>query len=208
MLVHSNNSNTAIIVLHEIYGINQHMRNICEKIAETKFDVYCPNLLDSIKLFDYNEEDIAYQYFMDNVGFEKALDKVKKIAFELEKYYKHLFIIGYSVGATIAWLCSEEKIYDGIISYYGSRIRDYRQVVPKCPSLLYFSSEEKSFYLPRLIKDLNNKDNTITFKYNGKHGFSDPYSINYCQQSYEASFNRMIRFINHCTEEARVHRGF
>ena len=32
MLTYQNNSDTAIVVLHEIYGVNQHIRDVCERL--------------------------------------------------------------------------------------------------------------------------------------------------------------------------------
>jgi dienelactone hydrolase len=32
-------SDTAIIVVHEIYGINQHMKYVCQSLSEFDFDV-------------------------------------------------------------------------------------------------------------------------------------------------------------------------
>lgn len=35
----------AIIIIHEIYGINQFIKNVCEKIRLAEYDIYCPNLI-------------------------------------------------------------------------------------------------------------------------------------------------------------------
>jgi dienelactone hydrolase len=35
-----------IVVLHEIYGINDHITKTCQDLADSGYDVVCPDLLD------------------------------------------------------------------------------------------------------------------------------------------------------------------
>jgi len=69
MLIHKNNSDTLIIVLHEIYGINKHIINLCKNLSKYKYDIIAPNLLNAKIMFNYDQEVIAYNYFMNNIGF-------------------------------------------------------------------------------------------------------------------------------------------
>ncbi|WP_332635081.1 dienelactone hydrolase family protein, partial [Halalkalibacter flavus] len=150
MLKINKKSDKLIIVVHEIYGINQHMVDLCELLTEQNFDVICPNLLEQEIPFDYSQEVKAYHNFMDNVGFANGLHKVKNILLDFKDRYSKIFIIGFSVGATVAWLCSEEECVDGIVGYYGSRIRDCVNIYPKCPVVLFFPKVEKSFNVDEL----------------------------------------------------------
>ena len=149
------NSDTVIIVLHEIYGINNHIREICKMLANGKNDVICPSLLLPSQSFGPEEEVIAYKNFIQNIGFSVAQQQVEKLSLEIRNNYKYRFIIGYSIGATLAWLCSQrEGLYNGIIGFYGSRIRDYKDIVPKCPTLLFFPRQEETFDINSLTQEL------------------------------------------------------
>ena len=64
-----NNSDSAIIVLHEIYGINEHIKNVCIGFSAKGYDVICPNLINRREPFDYESQEEAYNYFMNNIGF-------------------------------------------------------------------------------------------------------------------------------------------
>ncbi|RJS58913.1 hypothetical protein CJ483_01600 [Bacillus sp. PK3_68] len=187
-------SDIVIIVAHEIYGVNRHMRDFCELLTERGFDVICPNLLEREAPFDYEEEAAAYRHFIENVGFVRAARTMKRLLIDMEKKYKKVFLIGFSVGATVAWLCSEEKSVDGIIGYYGSRIRDYLSISPQCPVLLFFPQEEPSFSVDELIKHLRTGSIQV-HQLNGQHGFSDPYSPRYDTKSAQTAFNEVIKFI-------------
>jgi dienelactone hydrolase len=180
-----NNSDSVIIVLHEIYGIDQHIQMVCEKLSMKKYDIICPNLIDLPEPFSYDLEEEAYNHFINNIGFDSAVKQVKQLVVQAKKQYKNIYLIAYSIGATIAWLISgEENMCNGIIGYYGSRIRNYKNITPKCPILLIFPTEEKSFNVKALVYSLKKQDINVHML-KGKHGFSNPFSKNYCVQSFE-----------------------
>ncbi|WP_367949310.1 dienelactone hydrolase family protein [Bacillus sp. FJAT-29790] len=188
------NSDKLIVVVHEIYGINQHMKDLCKLLLEQNFDVICPNLLEQEIPFDYSQEEEAYRNFMNNLGFTNALNKVKNIILDIQDKYSKIFIIGFSVGATVAWLCSEEEYIDGIVGYYGSRIRDYVKISPKCPALLFFPKVEKSFNINELIATLDKQIIDVHIC-KGEHGFSDPYSPKYNRELAQNTFKETLNFL-------------
>ena len=57
-------SGTVIIVIHEIYGINQHITDLCELLSKQDFDVICPNLLEQEVPFSYSQEEKAYMHYI------------------------------------------------------------------------------------------------------------------------------------------------
>jgi dienelactone hydrolase len=193
MLNIQKNSDTVIIVIHEIYGLNRHMQGFCELLSKQGFDVICPDLLERERPFDYSEEDAAYRHFIENVGFTGALFKIKDIVSDIKDAYQKIFILGFSAGATVAWLCSEEECVDGIVGYYGSRIRNYAELAPRCPALLFFPQEEPSFNVDELISALESKDVEV-HKFMGGHGFSDPYHSKYHAESAQAAVSKMLEF--------------
>ena len=193
MLHIQKDSDTVIIVIHEIYGLNEHMQGFCESLSNQGFDVICPNLLDRESPFDYSQEDAAYRHFMENVGFTGALHKIKDILSDVKDKYQKIFILGFSAGATVAWLCSEDECVDGMVGYYGSRIRNYVELTPQCPTLLFFPQEESAFNVDELISALEIK-NIEVHKFNGKHGFSDSYSSKYHVESAQNAFSKMMKF--------------
>jgi len=107
----------------------------------------------------------------------------------LRTAYSKIILIGFSVGATIAWRCSESKLHDGIICCYGSRIRDYLTVNPKCPVLLVFAKYD-SFDAKKIKTMLQNKNNAQIEILEACHGFVDFYSKNYSHREAER-FNQL-----------------
>lgn len=64
MLTYKNHSDTLIIVLHEMYGINGHIAGVCKDLADLGLDVVCPDLLDGKSAYDYaREEETSFDPF-------------------------------------------------------------------------------------------------------------------------------------------------
>lgn len=186
---------TAIVLLHEIYGINRHISDMRRKFEDLGFDVYCTDFFDG-RVFDYEEAEGAYSYFVDKIGFEKARFIVQDMLDSIRSKYERVYLVGYSIGATVAWLCSEEYgLLDGIAGYYGSRIRDYLEINPKVETLLFFPMYEKSFNVDDMIGKLKSKDKVYITKFEGLHGFADIYSKSCNRKSKEISEKKLCEFI-------------
>lgn len=188
-------SKIAIALVHEIYGINNHILSMRKKFEDEGYDVYCIDLLNN-RTFDYEEADEAYSYFMNEVGFDKAKSKVLDCIHSIFNYYEKVYLIGYSVGATVAWLCSEEQeLINGVVGYYGSRIRDYIAIEPKVKTVLFFPLREKEFDIDALIQELEGKEKVSAYKFEGLHGFADSYSKYYNSKEKELSEKILNEFI-------------
>ncbi len=93
--------------------------------------------------FRYEQQEEAYRHFSANVGFDPAV--VTTLLHELRTQYETLIVVGYSVGATLAWLSAASGLCDGVICYYGSRIRQYLHLAPLCPTLVIIARYEPAF---------------------------------------------------------------
>ncbi|WP_274309962.1 dienelactone hydrolase family protein [Solibacillus daqui] len=185
------NSSRCIVLLHEIYGINQHMEYYAKLFYKQKFDVYIPNLINNETSFPYEEEERAYRHFIENVGFEKAYKQVIALIDALSKEYIEIHVIGFSVGATVAWLCSNHENVHRVVGFYGSRIRQYLGSVPKCETILIYGEHEKSFDPKDLKRNLSQYSNVLVKIVEGGHGFADPYSKNYNK----ISADRILKYL-------------
>ncbi len=189
-----NNSENLIILIHEIYGVNRFIKDTANRFALYGYDVVCPDLCGLEHPFDYSEQEAAYRYFLENIGFEKGTDIVINLAKQFESSYKRIFLVGFSVGATTAWLCSEAELFSGVICCYGSRIRDFTGISPSCPALLIFPNHEKSFNVKDFVSGFK-KPGVKVHTLEGNHGFADPYSSEYNKASAEKAFDLIKDFI-------------
>ena len=122
-----------------------------------------------------SDEFLSYIKFYEEVGLDKATKQIEKIISENTEY--EISIIGFSIGATIAWLLSEDTRVHQIIGVYGSKIRDYQHINPIVNTSLFFCNEN-AFDVNLLISNLSNKDNVVVAKLNANHGFYSNYQDN------------------------------
>jgi dienelactone hydrolase len=191
-----NESNTAVVVLHEIYGVNQHIKDICLQLSGHGFDVFAPNMLQDEIVFDYEQEDLAYNNFFQHIGFEKAFNQVNIFLHHIRNRYDKIFVVGFSAGATVAWLCSRDsELCNAIVGFYGSRIRDYLDTEVRCPVLLFVPTEEESFSISDFMAIVKMKESVVVKQLNGLHGFTNPSSPNFIKQSSDQAYKYMLQFI-------------
>lgn len=189
-------NDSLVCVLHEIYGINDHIVATCEEYFRKGYDVVCPDLTGQGRSFAYDEADEAYRHFKDNVGFKAAAKAVSGLLRKQREKYRTIILVGYSVGATVAWLCAGEVgLCDAVVCHYGSRIRDHADLAVTCRALLLFAAGEKSFDAHRLARQL--KSGMVdAHVLEGKHGFCDRFSGNYCEQASRAAERLIEAFLD------------
>lgn len=155
-----------IILIHEIYGITDNIRSLKTLLGQQGYHVECPQLYSDG--YVGTDEREAYERFYTNVGTEKAkemiLDMLEVAGSE------QATLIGFSVGATIAWLLAEDSRVRRIICVYGSRIRNHMEIEPKAKAELFFVREE-SFNVQEVIDQISTKQGVSTQLIPGKHGF-------------------------------------
>ncbi|EJQ43317.1 hypothetical protein IEE_03495 [Bacillus cereus BAG5X1-1] len=187
----------ALVAIHEIYGVNDHMQHVIDRFTSSHINVFCPNLLQSQHAFHYSDEEKAYQHFMNHIGFDDGKEQIEELITSLSSSYTHIGLLGFSVGATIAWLCSNNSKIDFIIGCYGSRIRDYVHIKPTCATLLIFPEQEASFSVSSLMQTLQQQNNPLLEinQLHGEHGFLNPYTEKYNEHSTKQAYNLIDSFL-------------
>ncbi|WP_427109233.1 dienelactone hydrolase family protein [Lysinibacillus xylanilyticus] len=183
-----------IFILHEIYGVNDFIKMQAEAYSNANTTVECISLYSDNRIFPYEQEQEAYEYFINEVGFDAPLEKITKIILEARTHYDEVLLIGFSVGATLAWRLSTLPL-QGVVCVYGSRIRQYLDVIPSCPTLVILPSHEKSFNVHELKETFNPFPSVHTRQYLGQHGFMDIHNSNYCYGSYSQAQDEISQFL-------------
>lgn len=188
----------AIILIHEIYGKNRFMDSQCQFLSGLGFHVCCPDLLNG-QAFSYGDTAAAHACFYENAV--RACRMVWNLTDELRAEYEAVYLVGYSAGAAIAWQCSENENCSGAVAFYGSRIRDYLHITPRCPTLLFFAQQD-SFDVLSVMKALESKPNTRLSLFPAAHGFLDPYAAAYDPSSAEAAEKALVAFLKGSPSQA------
>lgn len=161
-----------VFILHEIYGVNDFIKDQIIEFKDEYTEIECISLYPEGKVFSYAQEEEAYAYFTREVGFDTPL---KQLTLQLKTAiakYEEVVLIGFSVGATLAWRLSALPLHRAIC-VYGSRIRQYLDVQPSCPTLVLLPSYEKSFDVHDLKRAHQHIHFVQTVQFAGEHGFMD-----------------------------------
>ncbi len=171
-----------LFILHEIYGVNAFIKDQALIFQEPNTDIDCIALYPNNKIFSYAQEEEAYAYFMNEVGFDAPLETLTKQLMIAIQQYQEVIVIGFSIGATLAWRLSILPLHR-VICVYGSRIRQYLDVKPSCPTLVLLPSLEKSFDIHAIKQKLDHIPFVQSIQFAGEHGFIDYYQPAFHQES-------------------------
>src|ERR1700735_2547087 len=98
-----------LVVVQEIFGVNQHIRSVADGYAKDGFLAVAPALFDRIEKgieLGYEGTDMQRAMsLMPKLDAEKSLaDLAAAVKFAEEETGKPAAVIGYCYGGTVAWL--------------------------------------------------------------------------------------------------------
>lgn len=172
-----------LFILHEIYGVNHFIKEQERAYCDDNTTTTCISFYPEGLSFPHEQEKQAYDFFVQTVGFDTPIELLSQKLLKACEDYEEVVLIGYSVGATLAWRLSALPLHR-IVCVYGSRIRQYIDVLPSCPTLVILPSQESSFDVKTLKQALVNIPNVHLKQYQGLHGFMDASNSNYCYSSF------------------------
>ena len=184
MLAASKQRSMNIILVSDIFGKTPALVKLGEELnAKVVIDPY-----GGVDMA-FKDEAEAYSYFMENVGLEDYFSMLLKT---MESITSASTLIGFSIGASVIWKLSEKlsvKNVNRAICYYGSQIRNFKEVNPRFEVELIFPKKEFHFDVLELQNELSKKKNVNTKKVDYLHGFMNLYSTNYNQSAYNEQLN-------------------
>jgi carboxymethylenebutenolidase len=138
------------VVIQEIFGVNNHMRNVCARFAAEGYRVVCP------ALFDRTERDVELGYGADDVARGRTLrgqiadaDVMLDVAAASASLGDRTRgIVGYCWGGTIAWWGSTRMSdFKAAVGWYGGGIAGTRTETPSAPVQLHFGEKDSGIPL-------------------------------------------------------------
>lgn len=161
------------LVITDLYGVTAELKALLAPLGEALTFLSpwegegCP----------FPDEVSAHRAFMAGEGLAAYAERVDQACGG-----EPVFLIAFSVGATAAWLhaCSgEAHPGSGGLLFYGSRIREHAQKVPKFPVEAIFAEREASFDPCELVLSLNRARLDARIVPGTAHGFMNPCSANF-----------------------------
>ncbi|HIA92958.1 MAG TPA: dienelactone hydrolase family protein, partial [Gammaproteobacteria bacterium] len=131
-----------VIVLQEIFGITDHIKDVCKQYAAHGYLAIAPALFDRIKkniVLDYSSFAEGRDYKMQ-LQDEQVLLDIAAAAATAENDLK-VAVIGFCFGGALSYLASTRLNLNCAISYYGGGIAEkYINQKPLCPIMYHFGA--------------------------------------------------------------------
>ncbi len=192
------NAKHGLIVLQEIFGINAHIRDVCDKFAIEGYDVIAP------ALFDRAEKNVELGYTSDDVqrglairGKLDAAGTLKDIEAAIKMMEgKPVAIIGYCWGGALAWEAACKL--DGLRAascWYGGGIAQSKNLDAKIPVQMHFGGQDSSIPMSDVeaIKAAQ-PDIDIHVYPEAGHGFGCDQRGSFNAEAYQLALERTLRF--------------
>jgi carboxymethylenebutenolidase len=138
----------ALVVVQEIFGVNRHMRNVCDRLAAEGYAVIAPALFDRTQRgveLGYTPDDVARgRDLRAKVPAEGTMADIEAAAAALPAGAKR-GIIGYCWGGTVAWWgATRSRSFAAAVGWYGGGIAATKDERPNCPVQLHFGETDAS----------------------------------------------------------------
>jgi len=167
----------AVVVIQEIFGVNSHIRSICDRLAQAGYSAIAPALFDRIERdFEsgYTPEDVEHaRSFIPKANWEvfmRDTDTARAAVSDAGK----VFIVGFCLGGVVAFLAATRlKGFSAASGFYGGRIEAYADEVPQCPTQLHYGTEDASIPMSNVESVQARRTDCDIHIYEGAgHGFN------------------------------------
>ena len=166
----------AIVVLQEIFGVNAHIRSVCERYAAEGYVAAAPAIFDRQSPGyerGYAPEDVqAGIAMMQNFDREAVMLDIGA-AVEAVKQYGKVGVVGYCLGGSLAYRAAITRDDLAAAScYYGGMVSDMADIAPKCPTIVHFGDTDQSIPLEKAEIVKQKRPEVPVYIYPAGHGFS------------------------------------
>ena len=189
-----------LVVVQEIFGVNSHIKKVCDGFAVDGYLALAPALFDRV------EQGFALGYAPEEIERGRAVrgkidlkDMVKDVRAAVQSLATggtRVGVVGYCLGGTLAWLAATR--IDGVacaVGYYGSGIADHAGEQPRCPVLLHFGETDQSIPAEHHARIRAAHPNLPLHIYPAGHGFNCDERASYHGPSAALARQRTLEFL-------------
>src|SRR6202035_5588601 len=201
----------AVVVLHEVFGVNSDIRKTCDELAEDGFIAVAPDLFwrqePGVDLSVTSEPDWQhglrlYQAYDRDAGARDVEDTVNAVR-NLPECNGKVALLGYCLGALMVFLTAVRcHGVDAAVAYHGGDTEKYLGEVDglNAPLLMHLAEEDEfiSKAAQAEIKAaLAKRPNTTVYSYPGQsHAFSRHNGKHYDAAAAHLANGRTSKFLN------------
>jgi carboxymethylenebutenolidase len=189
----------AVVVIQEIFGVNHHIRAICDRFAGNGYVAIAPAIFDRIEpnfQSGYAPEEAAVaRKFVANPDWAAML-RDSQAAIDAVKDVGPVGIIGFCLGGSVAYAAATKLSgLSAAIGYYGSAIVRFAGDMPKVPTQLHFGEKDAGIPLSDVDTIRTKRPDVEIHVYPGaQHGFNCDERASYDSASAGIAKQRSLDF--------------
>jgi carboxymethylenebutenolidase len=164
-----------VVVVQEIFGVNDHIRRVADGYAADGYRVIAPALFDRVRPgieLGYTDADIAEgRKIRGQLSFDQALADVEAARKALGD--RNIGIVGYCWGGTVTWLAAARIAgFAAAASYYGGGIGQFAAEHPRCPTQCHFGEKDHAIPMSEVAAVRAANPGVEVYTYPAGHGFN------------------------------------
>lgn len=166
-----------IIVIQEIFGVNAHIRETCDRFAGEGYLAIAPALYDRTSTkncsLGYTPEDIAIgRDLKDAFSWDLSVLDMKAAMEVMQGEGLKVGTVGYCWGGTISYLAGTRLPVDASVVYYGGQIMPYVDEKAGCPMQMHFGERDQGIPLDDVAAIGKAHEDAAVHIYDADHGFN------------------------------------
>jgi carboxymethylenebutenolidase len=194
-----------LVLIQEIFGVTDHIRELCDEYAADGYEVLAPALFDREHPgfeaeYTGNDFDRAVELARTLHPFETSLSDAQTCIDAL-KGKGPVFITGYCYGGSVAWaMAGQSEALAAASCYYGSMIPTvYADTAPKCATIAHFGRYDTGIPMEGVEALIAKQHPTAQiFVYDANHGFNSDRRKDYHEPSAELARERTLGLFAAC----------
>lgn len=189
----------ALVVAQEIFGINSHIRGVCDDYAAQGYVTLAPALFDRVQRdvqLGYEQDDVARgRALREGLSLENALLDIEAAAGEVAPAGR-IGIVGYCWGGTVVFAAAtRSRTFAAAVSYYGGGVPGLADEQPNCPVMLHFGDQDQSIPMDGVEKVRKAHPELPVHVYPAGHGFNCDQRAAYHAESARLARERTLAFL-------------
>lgn len=166
-----------LVILQEIFGVNQHIRNVTDRFAELGYLCIAPALFDRVRHgieLGYDQADSKEGMAVRaEIPLEATLaDMQAAISWLRQQGVGRVGVVGYCWGGSLAWWANTRLDADATVSYYGGLIAGTAQEKNKAPAIFHFGEQDKHIGPDNWATIRAAHPDLPLYTYDADHGFN------------------------------------
>jgi len=186
-----------IVVVQEIFGVNTHIRSICDRLAEIGYVAIAPSLFDRTEpnfQCGYSPEEVEKaRGFIGNVDWDALVRDTEAARASIADVGK-VGVVGFCLGGSIAFMASTRLAgFSAAAGFYGGRVAAVAHETPRCPVQLHYGSEDGGIPMSNVDSVRAQRADCNIFVYEGAgHGFNCDERASYHAEASKEAWARMV----------------